>query len=161
MNGKKVGGIALTVFGGIFLFMGLLFGVIFGIVGGAMGGAADDVNAEFEEFAEYAVETTGVVVDAGDGATTVEYEADGDYYQVDYTISTSEFGQGDYISVYYDPDNPYSCMVPELESGAIEMMGGIFSGVGIGVGIFFVILGLAFMIPGIILIKKSKTTYDN
>ena len=78
MNGKKVGGIALTVFGGIFLFMGLLFGVIFGIVGGAMGGAADDVNAEFEEFAEYAVETTGVVVDAGDGATTVEYEADGD-----------------------------------------------------------------------------------
>ena len=161
MNGKKVGGIVLAVFGGLFLFLGLLFGVIFGIVGGAMGGAADDVNAEFEEFSEYAVETTGVVVDAGDGATTIEYEADGDYYQVDYTISTSEFGQGDYISVYYDPDNPYSCMVPELESGAMEMMGGIFSGVGIGVGVIFIIVGLAFMIPGIIMLKKSKATYDN
>ena len=161
MNGKKVGGIVLTIFGGLFLFMGLLFGIIFGLVGGAMGGAVDEVNAEFEEFSENAIETTGVIVDTYDSSTTIEYEVDGVYYQVEYNVSTSEYTTGDYISVWYEIDNPYSCMAPDLYTETLGLAGGIFSGVGIGLGVIFALVGLAFMIPGIIMLKKSKTTYEN
>ncbi|MGN0132634.1 MAG: DUF3592 domain-containing protein [Lachnospiraceae bacterium] len=161
-TGKKIGGIIMTAIGGIFLFVAIIFAFAFLVVGGAMGNAKDQTRAEMEEFADRAIETQGEIIDA-DGSTTVEYysETDDSYYEVTFSVSNSSFREGDLITVYYDKDNPGTCMAPDLVEDTYDTLSTVFSGVGAGLGIFFGIIGLGLLIGGIILIRKSKPSYEN
>lgn len=143
--------------------MAILFGGIFGLVGHAMKNEGNAVNAEWEEFKEDACVTIGEIVESGDGTTVVEYyvEDEDEYYTVTYNMSSSSYSEGTPVDVYYDEDYPDECMVPEIQEGTFGLMNNIFSGLGLGLGIFFAIFGLPFVIGGIVLIKKAKATYDN
>ena len=103
------------------------------------------------------METYGTITDV-DSSTTIEYysEMDDSYYQVAFSVSNSSFREGDSIVIYYDEDNPGSCMAPDLVEGTYETLGTVFYGVGAGAGVFFGIMGLGLLIGGIVLIKKSK-----
>lgn len=158
-TGKKVAGILMSVFGGLFLLLAIIFAVVFLAVGGSMGNAKENAERELEEFAGHAMQTYGVITDA-DGSTTVEYysEVDDSYYEVTFSVSNSAFGEGDSVLIYYDEDNPGSCMAPDLVEGTYETLDNVFSGIGAGLGIVFGIAGLGLLIGGIILIKKSKSS---
>ncbi len=157
-NGKKIGGIILSVLGGIFLFLALIFGIVFLIVGGAMGNAKDEAKEELEAFVEHAIKTDGEIIDTDGSTTTIEYysEKDDSYYQATFSVSNSSFREGDSVVVYYDENDPDSCMAPDLVEGTYEKLSDIFSGIGAGLGVFLGIIGLGFLIGGIVLIKKAK-----
>lgn len=163
MAGKKIGGIVMTMLGGIFLFIALIFILVFSLVGGAMGDARDQVGEEFEEFSDHAVKTYGEVVKNRNGKTTIEYysETDESYYQVTFSLSNSAYRSGDSIEVYYDEDDPGTCMVPELYESTYGILDNVFSGIGAGLGISFGVFALGLLIGGIILLKKSKPSYEN
>ncbi|MBO4981646.1 MAG: DUF3592 domain-containing protein [Lachnospiraceae bacterium] len=154
-SGKKVGGIVLMFFGGLFLFLGLLFAIAFVTVGNVMGTQRENMNQEWESFAEYAEQTTGEIVDTNNG-TTVKYYADGAEYWEHFSVSNSAFGLGDDVAVYYDAADPDQCMVPELFDSTYGILNMVFSGLGIGLGAFFGIMGLALLIGGMVLGRKAK-----
>ena len=158
-TGKKVAGIIMSVFGGLFLFSAVIFAIVFLAVGRIMGNVRQNAAEEFEEFSKHAVETYGTITDV-DSSTTIEYysEMDDSYYQVAFSVSNSSFREGDSIVIYYDEDNPGSCMAPDLVEGTYETLGTVFYGVGAGAGVFFGIMGLGLLIGGIVLIKKSKSS---
>lgn len=158
-TGKKAGGIIMSVFGGIFLFIAIIFTVVFLAVGGAMGKAKEASEDELEYFYVYGIETRGVIAEVADGSTTVEYyvEEEDSYYQFRVSVSNSAFREGDSVTVYYDGRNPQSCIAPDLVGETYEMLDNVFSGIGAGVGIFFGIIGLGLLIGGIILLRKSKS----
>lgn len=150
---KRIIGIILTVMGGIFLAMALLYGVIFGSVGGAMkyaGGSAD----------EFLQEATTMVCDgeviSTDNGTTIAYEVEDARYEWQVLITNSEYSVGTPVTVYYDETNPMRCSVPELVQGTYNLLGNIFGGIGIGLAVAFIVLGVAAVVIGIILIRKSK-----
>lgn len=163
MAGKKAGGIIMTVFGGIILFIALIFILVFSLVGGAMREVKNQTGDEFEEFRDHAVKTYGEIVDVESGSTTVEYysETDNSWYQVDFSVSNSAYREGDSVALYYDEDDPGTCMAPELYESTYDTLDNVFSGIGAGLGIFFGVIGLGLLIGGIILIKKSKPSYEN
>ena len=158
-TGKKVAGVIMSVFGGIFLFTAVIFAVSFLMVGGAMGNVKENAERELDEFAEHAVQTYGVITGV-DSSTTVEYysEIDDSNYEVAFSVTNSAFKKGDSVLIYYDEDNPASCMAPELVEGTYETLGIVFNGVGAGLGIAFGVVGLGLLIGGIILLKKSKSS---
>lgn len=157
---KKTFGIILTVLGGIALLLSLLFGLIFGGVGVAMNGASDtagDYSADSNTMS-----CTGIIVDVEDSKTSVQYEVDGDLYVVELNMATSAYPVGTYVTVYYNQTKPEECSIPEIAESTFGTIGGIFSGVGIGLFIFFAIIGIAGLIVGILLIRSSakKTNLD-
>lgn len=160
-TGKKVAGIVMSVFGGIFLFIAVFFAIAFLVVGGAMGKAKEASEEELENFYAYAVETQGVITSVDDGSTIVEFyaEEDDSYHQWKFQVSNSAFKEGDSIVVYYNREYPSSaCMAPDLVEETYETLGTVFYSVGAGVGIFFGIIGLGLLAGGIVLIKKSKSS---
>lgn len=160
-TGKKVAGIVMSVFGGIFLFVAVFFAIAFLVVGGAMGKAKEASEEELENFYAYAVETQGVITSVDDGSTIVEFyaEEDDSYHQWKFQVSNSAFKEGDSVVVYYNREHPSSaCMAPELVEGTYETLSTVFYGVGAGFGVFFGITGLGLLAGGIVLIKKSKSS---
>lgn len=160
-TGKKVVGIVMSVFGGIFLFIAVFFAIAFLVVGGAMGKAKEASEEELENFYAYAVETQGVITNVDDGSTIVEFyaEEDDSYHQWKFQVSNSAFKEGDSVVVYYNREHPSSaCMAPDLVEETYETLGTVFYSVGAGVGIFFGIIGLGLLAGGIVLIKKSKSS---
>ncbi|MBE5883966.1 MAG: hypothetical protein E7291_06075 [Lachnospiraceae bacterium] len=154
---KRIAGGIMIFIGVILLFMAIIFSVVFGFVGNTMEAMQSSTNEEWEEFAEYAVETIGEIVDVDD-STTVAYfvESENAYYETTLSVSNSAFNEGDLVAVYYDEDSPRDCMVPEIYSSTYGTLNTVFSGVGIGVGIVMAVFGLPILIVGIVLIRKKK-----
>lgn len=161
-QGKKISGIVLTVIGSIFLFVACALAAAFCIAGGAMRNQVKQEKAQLQELSDRAVMTQGYVLDA-DNATTVAYysKSDDAYYEVTYSVSSSSFQKGDQVDVYYDRDDPGSCMVPDLVEGTYQTLGTVFTALGAGIGIFFGSIGLGLLIGGIVLIRKARPTYEN
>lgn len=154
---KKVIGILLIVFGGINLFSAILMGIIFYITGAAMGSAKDILDEEWEVFSVSALETVGYITDDDDG-TTVEYysEVDGRKYTAQFSFENSKYPEGETITVYYDPNDPSECMIPDLSQGTLGLLEMVFSGIGIVVFLICALFGVAMLVGGILLEKKGR-----
>ena len=83
-TGKKVAGIIMSVFGGLFLFSAVIFAIVFLAVGGIMGNVRQNAAEEFEEFSKHAVETYGTITDV-DSSTTIEYYSE--MYDIYYEVA--------------------------------------------------------------------------
>lgn len=154
---KKGVGIGLSIFGGIFLSIGILVGVVFIIIGSVMNKSVDKYNTELKSFKRDAVEVKGKVTEGGDGYTTVRYEdEDGYEYEVSYSMSSSELLPGKKVTVYYDEDDPEICMIPDVEAGVSEMLGKIFGIIGGIIAGIFGGIGLVMLIIGIVTAKSGK-----
>lgn len=151
---KKIIGIILTVLGGLFLLMALLFGLIFGGIGTAMN---TDVSSDDSFVLEPTTRScSGKVLQAEEGTTVVQYEVDGESYSVALNLYSSSYPAGTEVTVYYNETKPEECSVPEIYDSIFGIIGTIFSGFGIGFLIVFGILGVVFLVVGIILIMSSK-----
>ena len=151
---KKVIGIILIVLSVLSIFMGGIFLVVCGILGGTFGIIGSTGGLTVEDGAT--VESTyGEVYDVSDSMTTICYEVDGVSYMGSLNMTTSEITEGDIVTVEYDSSNPTSFAVPEMNE-AFGTIGGIVGGVGVGVGLIFLIPGIAMLVIGIVLVKKSK-----
>lgn len=143
--------------GGIFLFVGGIVGAVFLIVSSVMKSIVTDFETELEEFRTYAVIGEGEIVDAYDGGTEIRYEdTEGNVFFKSFNIYSSDLGVGTYLTVYYDPENPAECMVPDLESGVLASIYKIFNVVGWIVLILFGGIGIVVMIMGFIASKSIK-----
>ncbi|MDE7366705.1 MAG: DUF3592 domain-containing protein [Lachnospiraceae bacterium] len=155
---KKVFGIILTVLGGIFLLMALIFGLVFGGIGTAMNSASNS-GVDYSQDSNYA-SCKGEVIDVDDSKTSVQYEADGDLYIVELNMTNSAYPVGTAVTVYYNKVKPEECSVPEIAEATFGTIGGVFSGVGIGLFICFTVIGIAGLISGILLIRSSAHKTD-
>lgn len=151
---KKVIGIILIVISSFSILMGAFFLLIFGSFGTIFGAVGN--SGGLEVAAGATIETVeGEIFMVDDSSTTIYYEVDGLPYMGMLNITSSEFSEGDEITVQYDSSNPANFAAPELLD-VFGMMGGIFGGVGVIVGLVFLIPGIAMLIIGIVLIKKAK-----
>lgn len=150
---KKVIGIILTIFGGLFLLMALIFGFVFGVIGSAM----NEVSGSVEDYSQNLnyVSCVGEIIEVEDSYTTVQYEADGYLYEAQLNMSSSAFPVGTSVTVYYNKTKPEECSIPEIAEETLGTMGGIFSGVGVGLLIVFAVVGIAGLVGGILLIRSS------
>ena len=175
---KKVIGIILIVFGGIFLAMALLYGLVFG----GLGTAFHMISQNGQDFLNDPTTTTCVVevVSVGDSSTTieytvdnsvsvggnststiVEYTVDGIVYQVELTMEHYQYPVGTQVTVYYNESDPTECQIPELQEATFGTLGSVFSGVAIACTIVLVVFGAAFLIIGIVLVKSYKKQTAN
>ena len=163
-NYKKIIGIVLIIFGSFFFFTGLMFAVVFLGVGNIMEKNVTETNSNLDEFKKNgAVECVGVVIDQDDNygqtdGTCVQYyvESEDCYYYVSLNVESSEYGIGKEITVYYDPENPDDCMVPDLVTATYGIIDNVFSGIGGILGTVFIVIGLTFFVIGIVLRKIAK-----
>ena len=158
MKAKKIAGIALTVFGSLFLFMGLIFLVIFLAVGGSMSSVQEQTQSDLEEFIDSgAIACEGEVIEV-DSTTSIEYyvEEEEAFYIMEYSVTNSSYDEGTSVTVYYDPDDPGQAIAPELLEGTYSFLGGIFSVIGGVLGVIFGLAGGGMLIGGIVLIRKAK-----
>lgn len=162
MDGRKIIGFILIGFGSFFFILGILIGGGFLTVSGIMNSSIKEQQKELEVFKEHAVETTGIVLDAGDGGTRIGYydATEPIWYEAKFDAYYSKYDEHSEITVYYDEQNPEKCMVPELTIGVLDMLVNIFRIIGgIILGIF-VLLGLLMVIVGFVLKKKPTRSYD-
>lgn len=155
---KKIFGIILTVLGGIFLLMALIFGLVFGGIGTAMNGVSNS-GVDYSQDSNYA-SCRGEVIDVDDSKTSVQYEADGNLYVVALNMTNSAYPVGTAVTVYYNKVKPEESSVPEITEATFGTIGGVFSGVGIGLFICFAVIGIAGLISGILLIRSSAHKTD-
>lgn len=169
-KGKKIGGIILVVLGTIGLVIGIAIGALFGAMGGAMGEAVNEIEQQIEDARLTGVSTYGEITDIdSEGMGTIEFycDEDGSWYEMNMMVLSDEYGEGSTVEVIYDPDRMYDAdyipVVPELYRAAMGMVGDTVPGVGIGVGVFFGVVGAVLLIVGIILLvgnKKDKKWVD-
>lgn len=169
-KGKKIGGIILVVFGTIFLVIGIAVGALFGAMNGVMDKAIEEVEQQIEDARRTGVTTYGEIVDINsEGMATIEYYyVEGDeWYQMSMMVMNDEYQVGSGLEVCYDPnklnDPDYVPVVPVLYLDAMGMVGDTVPGIGIGVGVFFGVLGAILLIIGIVLLvgnKKDKKWVD-
>lgn len=153
---RKGIGAAGILFGTIFLLVGLSIGLVFGIIGGVFVSKAKENEESVEYFIKHGEKTKGIVTEADNG-TTVEYEDDyGETYLRHYSVTSSEFYEGQKMVVYYDEDNPQFSIVPNIDVDFNTMFGSIFLFVGIGVGVVFGGIGIVAIIITIVALKKTK-----
>ena len=151
---KKVIGIILVVFSSLGILLGLFFLLMFGLFGTIFGALGN--SGGLEVAAGATVETVeGEIFMVDDSSTTIYYEVDGLPYMGMLNITSSEFSEGDEITVQYDSSNPANFAAPELLD-VFGVMGGIFGGAGVVIGLVFLIPSIAMLVIGIILIKKAK-----
>ncbi len=158
-KGKKIGGIILIVIGTIFLVIGIAIGGLFFAVGGATDEAKDQLNEEMDSFTETAWETYGEITDIDDESmATIEYysDADGYWYETGMGILSEEYGIGDTVTVYYNPEDPTEVMIPELYGDAMDTVGDMMPVVGGVFGGIFGVIGLIMLIIGIVLIVNNR-----
>ena len=161
MSGKKTAGTVLLVIGIIALVFCILFASIFCGVGAFMKVKENQTQEEFEEFQRKgAVQTEGVIVaasDSGDGnGTTVQYDAEGETYEVSYSLSNSSYRTGQKVTIYYSVDDPSESIFPDLMIDTYSLLYKIFLIVGIALGGLFFLGGIIMLIIGIHLRKKAK-----
>ena len=151
---KKVIGIILVVFSSLGILLGLFFLLMFGLFGTIFGALGN--SGGLEVAAGATVETVeGEIFMVDDSSTTIYYEVDGLPYMGMLNITSSEFTEGDEITVQYDSSNPANFAAPELLD-VFGVMGGIFGGAGVVIGLVFLIPSIAMLVIGIILIRKAK-----
>lgn len=158
-KGKKIGGIILVILGTIFLVIGIAIGALFGVMNGAMGEAVDEFNQEIEDFREHAVSTEGLITDIdSEGYATVEYycEEDGWSYETTILVVSETYYEGASVEVLYDPNNPGDVRVPDMYKEAMGLVTDTVPGIGVGVGVFFGVLGAVLLIIGIVLLVNNK-----
>lgn len=164
-NSKKAISFFMIAFGSFFLMLGLLLGGVFLAVGGVMSSKVEQEMDEFSSFQENALETTGEVIDADSdaGYTVFEYyaEIDDSWYEVTYDVYFSDYKRGTIVTVYYDKNDPGSCMIPEFTEVSYGFLRNIFTLVGGIVGGVFIVIGLLILIAGIVIKKKTTPTYEN
>ena len=163
MNTKKVFGIILVVFGGIFLLSACLFGLIFGGTGAALNYASNGDDTFRQEATTKTC--TGEVLRAEEGeGTLIAYQVDGEDYALSVNSYYSEYGEGASVTVYYNENDPSEAEAPEIMESALKLTGGIFSGIGIGIAVIFAVVGIAGVVVGILLLKsaaKQRETTQN
>lgn len=162
-KGKKIGGIILVVFGAIFLVIGIAVGALFGAMNGVMDKAIEEVEQQIEDARRTGVSTYGEIVAIdSEGMATIEFYCveDDEWYQMSMMVLNDEYQVGSGLEVCYDPyklnDPDYVPVVPVLYMDAMGMVGDTVPGVGIGVGVFFGVLGLILLIIGIVLLVSNK-----
>lgn len=133
--------------------MALIFGLVFGGIGTAMNEASGSVD-DYSQDSNYA-SCMGEVIDVDDASTTIQYEADGNFYRVGLNMSSSAYPVGTSVTVYYNKTKPDECSVPEIAEETLGTMSSIFSGVGVGLLIGFAVVGIAGLVGGILLIRSS------
>lgn len=162
-KGKKIGGIVLVIFGTIFLVIGIAVGALFGAMNGVMDEAIEEVQKEIDEARETGVSTYGQITDIdSENMATIEFycEEDGEWYEMNMMVMSDEYQVGSGVEVCYeydklnDPD--YVPVVPVLYMDAMGMVGDTVPGVGIGVGVFFGVLGAILLIIGIVMLVSNK-----
>lgn len=152
---QKGAGIAGIIFASVFLFVGLTIGVTFGVIGGMIRSEGTKNQEIVDEYVKHGEKTKGKIVSADNG-TTIEYEdEDGEEYLIHYNVTSSEFYQGQKVTVYYDEDYPENGIAPDVAVRFNKTFGSIFLFVGIGVGGVFGFIGLTALIAGIVAIKKA------
>ena len=162
---KKVIGIISTAFGCFFLLFAIGMGVVFGLVGHGISGMKDDTDYSSNEYTSCI--GTIVATESGDDKnTTISYEVNGTLYEKSYNIYSSAYPVGHSVAVFYKVGDPAEGNVPELVNDTVGGIGTIFSGMGVGIAILFGIIGITFLITGIVLIKiankemKNSNTYE-
>lgn len=155
----------LKIFGIVIIVLGILFAIIFcGVVGGIMKKKASDIRIELSQFQEQgALQCKGTVLQSSESKqgvtqTKIGYyiEMDGSYYETSYAVSNSRFEEGSEVLVYYNPDKPEECMVPDLFTETYEFISRIFILVGAIIGGVFVVIGNVMLIVGSVLKKKKN-----
>ncbi len=157
-KGKKIGGIVLIVIGTIFLVIGVAVGGLFFAVGSATDEAKGELNDEIEEFQSSAMYAAGEIVDIDDESmATIEYysEVDGYWYETQMAILSEEYGVGDMVTVFYNPDDPTDIMIPELYGDAFDTVGDTMPVIGGVFGGVFGVIGLIMLISGIIMVVSN------
>ena len=159
MSGKKTAGTVLLVIGIVALVFSLIFASIFCGIGAFMKVKENQTQEEFEEFQRKgAVQTEGLIVaDSQSGAgTTVQYEAEGDAYEVSYSLSNSNYRAGQKVTIYYSVEDPSESIFPDLMIDTYNLLYIIFLIIGISLGGLFFLGGIIMFIIGIHLRKKAK-----
>lgn len=169
-KGKKIGGIILVIFGTIFLVIGIAVGALFGAMNGHMDEVIEEVEQQIEDARRTGVSTYGEIVAINsEGMATIEFYCveDDEWHEMRMMVMNDEYQIGSGLEVCYDPyklnDPDYMPVVPALYLDAMGMVGDTVPGVGIGVGIFFGVLGAILLIIGIVLLvgnKKDKKWTD-
>ena len=150
------------VVGIVILVFAMFTGGIFAAVGTGLKENVKSIQADVDEFKLNAIETEGLITEAYDGNTVVSYETeDGSEYECSFNMYSSNMREGTRLTVYYQEDNPSNCAVPELSIGIYTLLSKIFQWVGIGIGAFFGVFGLIFVVAGIVVRKKNQPTYEN
>lgn len=161
MSGEKTAGTVLLVIGIVALVFSLIFASIFGGIGAFMKVKENQTQEEFEEFQRKgAVQTEGLIVadsQSGDeDGTTVQYEAEGDTYEVSYSLSNSNYRAGQKVTIYYSAQDPSESIFPDLMIDTYNLLYIIFLIIGISLGGLFFLGGIIMLIIGIHLRKKAK-----
>ena len=166
-NGKKIAGIICIVLGSIFLFVGLTVGGVMFITKTIFQAQLDAIEEEMEAIDDLE-RTEGEIVDVYSGGSSGYsvggsayteigfYDDDDEYYEIIVNAYSSELSEGDEIDVYYDAKDPATAYVPGIVEEVLELIGDIFSAIGLVIGIGFGGFGLILLIVGIVLVKKSK-----
>lgn len=161
MTNKKAAGTVLLVIGIVALALSLLFMSIFCGIGAFMNIRVKQTQEELEAFQKKgAVQTEGVIVGdshSGDGSdTTVQYDAEGETYEVSYSISNSSYRVGKLVTIYYSERNNEECMFPDLFIDTYHLLYKVFVIIGASVGGVFFIAGMIMLLIGIRMRKKVK-----
>lgn len=161
MSGKKTTGTVLLVIGIVALALSLLFMSIFCGIGAFMKVLEKQTQEELEAFQKKgAVQTQGVIVGdshSGNGSdTTVQYDAEGETYEVSYSVSNSSYRIGKVVTIYYSETNHEECMCPDLFIDTYHLVYKVFVIIGASVGGVFFIAGMIMLLIGIRMRKKVK-----
>lgn len=154
---KKVFSILLIGTGILTLFIALILGGVFKFTGDTIGKEKDRTAKKWETFKDTAIETQGVITDVNDGTTISFYVAGDGYYDIHLSMTNNVYPVGREVTVYYNPEHPDDAMVPEVTDSTYGIINFVFSGMAIVVCVIIGVTGLAFLIIGIILGKKSKS----
>lgn len=158
MTGRRT---ALFVIGIVALTFSLLFMSIFCGIGVFMKVRVKQTQEEFEAFQrEGAVQTDGVIVansHSDDGNDTiVQYDAEGETYEVSYSVSNSSYRMGKVVTVYYSERNNAECMFPDLFIDTYHLLFKVFVIIGASVGGVFFVAGMIMLLLGIRMRRREK-----
>lgn len=162
MTSRKAGGTVLLVVGIVALVFSLLFISAFCGIGMFMKVRVKQTQEELEAFLEKgAVQTQGVIVansHSGDGSdtTTVQYDAEGETYEVSYSVSNSGYRTGKTVTVYYSESNHAECMFPDLLVDTYHFLYQVFVIIGASVGGLFFLTGIILLLVRMRMRKRHK-----
>lgn len=134
-------GIALMVFSGIFLLIGIIFLII-----SAVFLEVNKLHAENYIPTEAVISEIRISSDSSDAYAT--YVVDGKKLKAKLDVYSSDMYEGQQIEIYYDPDDPYD--ITYLEGMRI------FTTVFSIIGAVLTIIGLIPLIIGIVIVVKCN-----
>lgn len=137
----SVVGIAMILFSGIFLFVGIIFLIL-----SAVFLEVNKSHAENYIPTEAVISEIRISSDSSDAYAT--YVVDGKKLKAKLDVYSSDMYEGKEIEIYYDPDNPYD--VTYLEGMRI------FTTVFSIIGAVLTVIGLIPLIIGIVIVVKCN-----